>query len=228
MKLILFDIDGTLISGGAAARTAFEAAMMNVYGTAGPIEDHDFSGKTDPLIARELLERAEFTATQIESGLPQLWELYLDGLEAGLRTDPARTLPGVNRLLDALRHRSDAHLGLVTGNLERGAYLKLGSVGLRERFQVGAFGSDHAERNRLPGVAVARARETFGVVFEPEAVVIVGDTPRDVECGKQLGGRTVGVATGRWSQEALAESGADEVIADFSDLQRSLEAFFDR
>lgn len=224
MKLILFDIDGTLVSGGSAAKIAFEAAMLDVYGTAGPIESHDFSGKTDPLIARELLELADFEPARIDSGLPRLWDRYLDGLEHGLRSDPVTVLPGVNRLLDALRLRTDARMGLVTGNLERGAYLKLGSVGLGERFRIGAFGSDHAERNHLPRLAVERARETWGVHFDPEAVVIVGDTPRDVECGKHLGGRTVAVATGRWAEDQLAATGADEVIGDFSDLQRTLEA----
>ena len=220
----MFDIDGTLVSGGSAAKVAFETAMIEVFGTAGPIEDHDFSGKTDPLIARELLELAEFTDGEIESGLPRVWERYLSGLELGLRSDPVQTLPGVGRLLDALRLRPDARMGLVTGNLEQGAYLKLGSVGLRERFRLGAFGSDHEERNRLPPLAVERAKEVWGIDFQAEAVVIVGDTPRDIECGKHVGGRTVAVATGRWSHQQLEEAGAHQVIPDLSDLHQSLTA----
>lgn len=222
MKLILFDIDGTLVSGVSAAKVAFETAMIDVFGTAGPIKNHDFSGKTDPLIARELLELADFTAPDIEAGFPQLWERYLGGLEVGLRSTPLRTLPGVVGLLDALGQRTDVRMGLVTGNLERGAYLKLGSVGLHERFNLGAFGSDHEERNRLPGLAVERAKDHWDIHFEPDTVVIVGDTPRDIECGKHLGGRTVAVATGRWTHEQLEDAGAHQVVSDLSDLHQSL------
>ena len=227
MTLILFDIDGTLLRGGAA-RDAFADALQEVYGTTGPIEDHDFSGKTDPQIARELLERVGMTRDAIRSRLPALWDGYLTRLADGLTRTPVTVLPGVRRLLDDLQGRPGIRMGVVTGNLADGARLKLGSAGLDGRFPVGAFGSDHEERNHLPGVAMARAARLWGQAFRGDAVVVVGDTPRDVECGRHHGVRTVAVATGQWSSAELDAAGAGRTLEDFSDLDATLEALLDR
>lgn len=220
--LILFDIDGTLVWGGPA-KDAFHAAMLEVFGTAGSIESHDFSGKTDPQIARELLTGAGFTRDRIDEGLGSLWDRYLSGLRDGLVDRPMHTLPGVVELLDALDRIPEAALGLVTGNIAAGARLKLGSVDLHERFRVGGFGSDDEVRNHLPGIAIERARATWRVDFDPDRVVVVGDTPLDVECGKVEGTRTVAVATGRWAFDDLARAGADHTLHDLSDTERVLE-----
>ncbi len=223
MRLVLFDIDGTLVTGGPA-KEAFLGAMVEVFGTAGPVDDHDFSGKTDPQIARELLERVDHPTEAIESGFPRLWHRYLDRLRSSLHHNPMRVLPGVRALLVALEERAEVRLGLVTGNVERGAYLKLESAGLHAPFRVGGFGSDHEVRNHLPAVAVRRAHVEWGVKFEPDAVVIIGDTPRDVECGRAHGAHTVAVATGRWTREALVESGAAVTLDDLSDMAQALDA----
>ncbi len=220
--LILFDIDGTLVLGGPA-KEAFQEAMLEVFGTAGPIEDHDFSGKTDPQIARELLHRAGLDDARIDEGLKALWDHYLSGLETGLMDRPMHTLPGVVELLDALAAVEDAALGLVTGNIAGGARLKLGSVNLAHRFRVGGYGSDAEVRNHLPGIAIERARREWQVEFHPDRVIVVGDTPRDVECGKAEGVRTVAVATGRWEYAALSDAGADHTFHDFTDTERVLE-----
>ena len=221
--LILFDIDGTLVRGGPA-RVAFHTAMLETFGTAGSIDSHDFSGKTDPQIVRELLTDAGMEDATVDAGLAGLWDRYIGELEARIDDNPMRLLPGVAGLIEALDAEPDVALGLVTGNIIRGARVKLGSVGLAERFAVGGYGSDHEIREHLPAIALERAFQAWGVRFPAESAVIVGDTPRDVRCGKQEGMRTVAVATGRISRERLETTGADAVFDDFSDIASVMEA----
>ena len=145
-RLLLFDIDGTLVSGGPA-KEAFQLAMVEVFGTAGDIEVHEFAGKTDPQIARELLRGAGLDDPRIDRGLPALWDRYLAELEARLPALPMTVLPGVRALVDALEAlQAEVALGLVTGNIAGGARLKLGSAGLDAPFPLGGFGSDAEER----------------------------------------------------------------------------------
>lgn len=225
-RLLLFDIDGTLVWGGPA-KGAFEQAMKKVFGTAGPIGGHDFSGKTDPQIARELLTLAGFDPEPIEAGFDELWGEYLSELEARLVGKPMTVLPGVPALLDALAAREDVAMGLLTGNVAEGARLKLDSVGLAEYFPVGGYGSDAENRDELPAVAMDRAHHHFGIDFPPETVVVVGDTPRDVACGKVGGTKTVAVATGWYDAETLAAHDPDSVLPDLGDLGASLKALID-
>ena len=220
--LILFDIDGTLVR-GTAAKFAFETAMLETYGTAGAVDSYDFSGKTDPQIARELLSAAGLEDAVVEAGFAGLWDRYIGELESRVISNPMRLLPGVASLIEALDAEPDVALGLVTGNIIRGARAKLGSVGLAEYFEVGGYGSDHEVREHLPAIALERAFEAWGVRFPAESAVIVGDTPRDVECGKHEGARTVAVATGRIPRERLETTGADAVFDDFSDVGSVIE-----
>ncbi len=222
-RLVLFDIDGTLVRGGPAKR-AFELAMEVVFGTAGPIGRHDFSGKTDPQIARELLRLADFEDEKIDAGLGDLWSVYLTELETRLAHLPMTLLPGVPVLLDHLSGMRDVALGLLTGNIVEGARLKLGSVGLTDFFPVGAYGSDSEVREELTAFALQRATRLWGTSFDPLSVVVVGDTPRDVACGKYFGTRTVAVATGRFDAGRLVETGADRVLESLDDLTESIEA----
>jgi phosphoglycolate phosphatase-like HAD superfamily hydrolase len=221
MRLLLFDIDGTLVWGGPA-KGAFELAMKKVFGTAGPIGGHDFSGKTDPQIARELLELAGVETDRIEAGFGDLWREYLGELEIRLTDRPMDVLPGVRRLLDELDQMEDVALGLLTGNIAEGARLKLGSVGLGDFFSIGGYGSDSEFREELPAVAMDRAAQAFGREFPPSSVVVVGDTPRDVACGKHGGTLTVAVATGWHDAESLAACDPDHVLSDLSDLGESI------
>jgi phosphoglycolate phosphatase-like HAD superfamily hydrolase len=220
-RLVLFDIDGTLVR-GRAARAAFEIALRAAYGTAGPIDTTDFSGKTDPQIARELLRAAGLADERIDAGLPALWERYLAELGARIGGDPYRVLPGVPELLDALDASGEAALGLVTGNVHGGARLKLGSVGLFDRFRIGGFGSDDEVRNHLPGIARRRAREAWGKDFDRADVWIVGDTPLDVACAKHEGVQTLAVATGRHTAEQLQACDPEAVMESFADMERAL------
>lgn len=230
-RLILFDIDGTLLTTHGAAKRAFHRALLELYGTAGPIHTHDFSGKTDPQIARELLRAAGLTDGAIDGAAADLWRRYTGHLEAELAEPgprPTELMPGVVPLLDALEAQPDfAVLGLLTGNVEPGARLKLGAVGLDGRFPFGAYGSDHERRDRLPAVAVRRAREAVGRAFDGRDIVIIGDTPHDVTCGRSLGVRAIAVATGRHDADVLAAAGADRVLPDLSateDVLAVLEA----
>jgi len=228
-RLLRFDIDGTLVKGGPA-KGAFECAMESVFGTAGPIVGHSFAGKTDAQIARELLHGAGFGDGEIEAGFPRLWEKYLGELEARLPDEPMSHLPGVRTLLEHLQEFPDVALGLLTGNIKRGARLKLASAELTEFFSiggfgaVGGFGSDSEVREELTAYAMERAAEEIGTDFPPQAVVVIGDTPRDVACGRFGGTRTVAVATGRYGTQELMAAGPDQVLEDFRDLHRSAEA----
>lgn len=222
--LLLFDIDGTLVTGGPA-KVAFERAMLQTFDTTGPIETHDFSGKTDRQIARELLRAAGRPDPEIEQGFEDLFATYLAELERMLIGLPMVALPGVMDLLGYLRDREDVGLGLVTGNVADGARLKLESAEIdADLFPVGGFGSDHEHRNELPGVALERARDHWGRTPAPDRVVVIGDTPRDVACGKAHGLRTVAVATGRVSRDRLAETTPDALLDNFRDLDETLAA----
>lgn len=221
-RLLLFDIDGTLVRGGPAKKV-FEEAMAAVFGTAGPIDGHDFSGKTDPQIARELLGAAGVGDDEIDAGFPALWEVYLAGLRTQLPRHPMKVIPGVGEVLEHLGGMPDVALGLLTGNIIEGARLKLSSVGLMGYFRVGGFGSDSEIREDLPAVALERAAREWGVVFDPRSVVVIGDTPLDVSCGRGAGARTVAVATGRFDAEALEGAGADRVLRDMTHLAETLE-----
>lgn len=224
--LLLFDIDGTLTQGGPA-RKAFTLALERIYGTAGPVHTHDFSGKTDPQSVREILGAAGLGPRAIEAGLPRFVASYLAELEARIGAEPATALPGAHALIGTLEARDDVFLGLVTGNVEGGARLKLGSVGLWDPFPVGGFGSDHEDRNELPGFAMRRAAVHWGRAFHGEDTVIIGDTPRDVACGKAVGAATVGVATGRFSGAELMATGADRVLPGFADPEAALATLLD-
>jgi len=221
-RIILFDIDGTLVSGGPA-KDAFVDAMTDVYGTPGDFENVSFAGKTDPQIARELLAGAGLPDEEILDGLERLWEGYLGNLEARLPERPVDVLPGVPELLATLAEVDDVGVGLLTGNIADGARLKLSSGGLWGGFHFGSYGSDHPERDELPSIALERARELWGDHLVPRDAVVVGDTPRDVQCGKAGGTRTLAVATGAFSLDALAATNPDHVVSDLTLTQQILE-----
>jgi phosphoglycolate phosphatase len=218
MKLVLFDIDGTILAGGGAGKRAVTRALVEVFGTAGPT-DHRFDGKTDPQIVRELMRLEGHGDPHIDERMPRLLERYLDYLHDELERPPhARLLPGIRELLDALEPRPDVVLGLLTGNLATGARAKLAAVGLDpDRFRVGAYGSDHELRGELPALAQRRARDHLGVDIPGRDVVVIGDTPNDLECGRAIGARAIGVATGHYTVEQLLAHAPAAVFADLSD-----------
>ena len=212
--LLLFDIDGTLLTAGDAPRKALEEALTAVYGTPGPVTSHDFSGKTDPQIVRELLAMDGIDAARIECGLRRALAAYVERLAYHLIDEPgARLLPGVGDLIPRLAREPRAGLALLTGNVAPGARVKLGRFGLWEHFATGAFGSDHADRNELPVVAVRRSEAHWGVSFPPERIVVIGDTPRDVAAARAIGAVCIGVDTGH-TRGRLADHRPDHLLTD--------------
>lgn len=215
-RLVLFDIDGTLLSTNGAAARAFRRALVDVFGSSGPATGYSFAGRTDPQIARDLLSMAGFDEETIARGMPSVWPRYEQLLHDELAHARAARFPGTLELLDRLGHETGrALVGLLTGNILGGARLKLESAGIGfDRFRVGAFGSDHHDRTELPAIAIGRAAEAVGHRFAGKEVVIIGDTPLDISCGKHLDVRTIAVATGSYSLPELLECGPDYAFDD--------------
>jgi len=229
VKLVLFDIDGTLLLTDGAGRRSMEGALTAVYGTPGAAT-YRYDGKTDRQIAREQMREAGFDDATISSRMDDLFLEYESRLRAELEGDRslARLCAGVEPLLDALEARDDAMLGLLTGNIEQGARHKLRAVGIDfARFRVNAFGSDHEDRPALPGVAQRRAKEIAGIDLPGDRIVIIGDTPADIHCGRALGVRAIGVATGRYSVDDLAAHQPAAVFATLEDTEAVVAALLD-
>lgn len=229
MKLVLFDIDGTLLLSDGAGRRAIHRALREVFGATGPT-DYFFDGKTDPQIVRELMRLAGHGDAHIDAQMETLLARYLECLHEELRAPGRRpyTLPGVPQLLDVLEGKPNVILGLLTGNLEEGANAKLRAVGLDPgRFRIGAYGSDHEQRPELPGIALARTKSQLGIDVTGGAVVVIGDTPADLTCGKSLGAGAIGVATGRHSVEELSRHDPLAVFPDLSDTDAVMRAILE-
>jgi len=223
-KLLLFDIDGTLIHKGGMGSAALRRAFLELYGLTDPLHGIRLDGKTDPRICREVFERFELNWSI--AAWDQLIERYVRCLEEEAVARPVGQLcPGVTQLLSILSGRRDCALGLLTGNVRRGAEIKLRAFGIWDAFTFGAFGSDRELRPELVAVALARAQERFGLQFQPSDAIVIGDTPADIETAKAGGCACVAVATGRFTVDELRHLGPDFVLQDLGDLDRALEAF---
>ena len=224
-RLFLFDIDGTLVTAAGAGRIALGRALTAVYGTTGPIETYDFRGKTDPRIVLDLMRGAGLDERAIGDRLAACFDAYVAELDA-LIGDGARVkiMPGIAEVVKALAVRDDAVVGLLTGNIEAGARVKLRPTGLWPLFRLGAYGSDDLDRRKLPGIACERARESAGHPFAFEPVTIIGDTPLDVDCARACGAVAVAVATGFHPPEDLKACAPDLFFTDFSDVPAALAA----
>ena len=223
-RLVLFDIDGTLLSAGPPSRTAFATALEDVFGTSGDIDGYAFEGRLDPLIVTDLMRAAGVPDETIADRRAAALALYLDRLEAGLAERAPVLKPGVPALLDALEGIPGVVPALLTGNVERGARVKLSAAGLWHRFAFGVWGDEATRREELGPVALERARPATGLSFTGSECVVVGDSRHDVACGLAFGARAVGVATGRTALPALEAAGAHIVLRDLSDTERALEA----
>jgi phosphoglycolate phosphatase-like HAD superfamily hydrolase len=224
-KLVLFDIDGTILRSAGAGRRAITTALAEEIGDARGFARIRFDGKTDPQIVAELLEAAGHPAHD-NARVQSVCARYVELLEKELASASGMGLmPGFPAILDRLEATAGVVLGLLTGNLERGAALKLGAVGVDPaRFRVGAFGSDSGHRPDLPAIAAGRAAAQFGRTPTGAEVVIIGDTPADVACGSGIGARSVAVATGSYGVEELQACGADVVFRDLGDTDVALAA----
>lgn len=216
MRLVLFDIDGTLLHCGPQVRPLFKEALIEVYGTAGDCDRYSFSGRTDPRIVLDLVTGEGVPEEEARLRLPRVREVYLEKLERRLDRRGMRLLPGVVELLERLAERSDLALGLLTGNWEPGARSKLSRFDLNRFFPFGAFGCDAVDRDDLPPVALDRAEHRTGRRFAPGETLIIGDTPHDIACGRAHGIPVLAVATGRTPADELREAGADWVVPDLT------------
>ena len=223
LRLALFDIDGTLLSDGGAAREAYAHALEAVYGYRGELRRYDFSGRTDPQIAHMVLGDAGFSHHDIDAAMPRLWEHYLHGLERAAR-GRMHELPGIRELLAVLAADQRIVLGLLTGNIEAGARIKLGDAALNDFFPFGAFGSDSPRREDLPPIAVERAPRLDGHRFRGRDVVIIGDSIYDVRCALPHAATTIAIASGKTSAETLRAENPDHFFHSAEDRDAILAA----
>ncbi len=228
MRLALFDVDGTLVSARGAGRRAMGLALEAVYGVTGPIRGYDFRGKTDPQIVLDLMGAAGLSAARVQEGLSRFYDRYVEVLRAEIgRMRGVELLPGVAELVRRLSREPGTVVGLLTGNIEAGARIKLEPTGLLPYFRVGAYGSDHSERAELPAIAVRRARTLAGAAIRADRVVVIGDTPLDIACARAYGARAISVATGGHGLEELAAYHPDFLFADLADVGAVLAALLD-
>lgn len=222
-RLVLFDIDGTLISTGGFSVSAMHAAYRAVWGIDTEAIDYRMSGKTDLGITHDLLALAGLTEAEVEARLPEFWRVYSLELEQALLPERVRIHPGVPKLVEAVARHPDLVLGLLTGNISKGATIKMTAAGL-DGFQVGAFGEHHKKREELPPRAIQKARETLNLDFSGKEVVILGDTPNDIACGRDLDVRSIAVATGGYSLEELRAHQPDHLFDTFAAVPQVMEA----
>jgi phosphoglycolate phosphatase-like HAD superfamily hydrolase len=220
-RLLLFDIDGTLIHSGGAGMHALKAAFTERFGITDDLHDIEIAGMTDSGIVVSILNKHKIPATN--ENVSAFLDSYVHFLSLELPRRVGKLLPGVLELLQKLKARSHLVLALLTGNLSRGAQLKLEHYGVWHFFEFGAFADDHRDRNRLGTVARARAKEKHGRQFSASEIDVIGDTPRDIACGKAFGARTVAVATGMWSRDQLAKYQPDFLIDNLSDGQAIID-----
>jgi phosphoglycolate phosphatase-like HAD superfamily hydrolase len=228
-KLILFDLDCTLLWSDGAGRAAIHRALVDEMGTEDPLENFSFAGKTDSAIARELLRSANHPLAESDEHVMKVCDRYAELLEAELQSPDrhVRVFAGVHELLEKLGSRKDAVVGVLTGNIEKGALLKLKAAGIDPgQFKVAAYGSDAFSRDALPPIAVSRAAAVMGCVPRGKEVVIIGDTPADMTCGKGLGARAIGVATGPFKVAELEAAGGFAVFEDLSMTDMVITAIF--
>ena len=249
MRLLLFDVDGTLVLTGGAAVRAMDDAFCEVFGVRGAFEHVPMPGRTDGAILADALTRAvpqsQILANALAASVVRpvdgqiarykaaYFARFADEIHRPVPVDPARptrhrvkgVLPGVRELLAALEPRPDVFLALLTGNYEQGARIKLEYFDLWRSFRCGAYGDDSLDRHALVPVAVARSRQAGCPPVKPRDVVIIGDTPLDVACARDAGVSCLAVATGGFSVDALRAAGAETVfesLADTGAVVRSL------
>jgi phosphoglycolate phosphatase-like HAD superfamily hydrolase len=218
-RLLLFDIDGTLIDSGRAGTRALDRAFDDLFNRGDAFRDIKMAGKTDSEIIREGLKALGISNSDGE--VDEVVKRYILFLEEEIENPWRKVKPGVFEILNMLRN-DGIPLGLLTGNLEAGARIKLRPFDLNEYFPTGAFGDDSEDRNELLPVALRRFFE-MGVSVKAEKCIVVGDTPRDVRCAKIHGAHCVAVTTGPYNEQELEEAGSDLVVTDLKDRERFLD-----
>lgn len=217
-SLLLFDIDGTLLDTKGSGAGALMDAVEDVFGIPrGEMPPLDLAGATDGGVVRKLFSdaRVEMTPEKLEA----YHSSYLGHLQRRLNADTfaGNLLPAVQPLLDTLSAETQIHLGLLTGNLRRGAFMKLQRMGIHTHFDDGAFGDDAEDRNHLGPIAIQRLSDLRRLPFAPEDVIVIGDTPKDIACAHACGARSLAVATGAFAADQLAEHSPWRCVPNFED-----------
>ena len=215
-KVVLFDVDGTLIDTGGAGGRSWSHAFREAFGIDGDIRKFSEVGMTDPVVARQTFEGTLGREPTTDEVIRLMMRYVLRLPEEVTASAGYRVMPGVHDLLERLV-AADTLLGLVTGNIEGAAHIKISRAGLQRFFLFGGYGSDSAQRSDLTRAAIARAEALSGHRIDPSEVLVVGDTPRDVEAAHGAGAIAVGVATGEYSVDQLRDSGAEHVLRSFAD-----------
>src|SRR5205085_11519277 len=215
-RLLLFDIDGTLIHSAGAGIESLRRTLNQRFGIDDNLADIEIAGRTDSGIVLSILNKHRIAATN--ENIASFLDSYVHFLSQELPRRPGQVLPGVLELLKKLKTRPHLILALLTGNISRGAQLKLEHYGVWHFFEFGAFADDHHDRNQLGPFAQARAKEKHGREFGAAEIDVIGDTPRDIACGKAFGARTIAVATGNCSHDELAKYQPDFLIDDLSNV----------
>ncbi len=224
-KVLLFDIDATLLKTGWAGLRALNRVFSRLYGVREATKGIRPAGKTDPLIIREMVGQCR-PDLDPDQEIPRVVEVYVEYLAEEVEASPGfQVMPGVPELLERLSRMPQLALGLATGNLEKGAYIKLRRAGLGSFFSFGGFGSDSENRTELVLAAIRRAKEHLKDEVALESVYVIGDTPRDILCGKEAGTRTVAVATGSSGVEELGRYDPDHLFEDLSSTNSVVEIF---
>ena len=221
-RLLLFDIDGTLITSGGAGEHALRLGIRDRFGIDEDMRGIEIAGRTDSGIARQFFAKHALPATPENTA--SFFDGYLAHLPRLLSEKNGRLLPGIVPLLDALKTRDDMVLALLTGNLARGAELKLTHYGVWDYFEFGAYADDHHDRNELGHFARTRAQERHGIEFPPERIYVLGDTPHDITCARTIGAKAVAIATGQYTHAQLAAHAPDFLFEDLGNVDAVIAA----
>jgi phosphoglycolate phosphatase len=222
MKLFLFDIDGTLLTTDGAGRAALKSAGADLFAIEEDLRTINVSGSTDTAIVQDILRHHSLDVST--ANVNRYLGGYLVWLKQHLASQSGAILPGVISLLDVLAKDSQA-IGLLTGNVRRGAEIKLTAHGIWDRFSYGAFGDDNSDRNQLGPIAKQRAEAALNTRFAAHDIVIIGDTPKDIACARAFGAVAIAVATGRYSLTDLSEHQPDHLVGDLADTKDLLFRF---
>ena len=221
MTVVMFDIDGTLVRTGGAGKEAIEASLAEEFGVTLSTQDIPYSGRTDLAISRDLLESHGIDAT--DANIEKLAEGYLNRLKHYLQRSKGQSCPGIDDLVWELHEREDVTLGLLTGNVQRGAKLKLSRYDLWQFFEFGGFGDGCYDRDDVAHAARKAIHDNVGDI-DSSKIWVIGDTPLDIRCARAIGAKVVGVATGSYRLDALEECNPDLAFEDLSDPSKLMDA----